>query len=167
MCSVRSYQSPGCAGPLRAKKNASFRVGETRRKTDYRASCPPQTGRELAPADRQKAPVRLSWRRRARTPQPLCMKIAPRNCRADEQWYLGGRPFVKSSTRDSLNEKCGPPRPTAWRVRPSGRARSRCGSPVLTRTGLPQGRNADGSEHELQRELNLPRGGGRRGNGSR
>ena len=65
-------------GPARPKKNASSGLGERGKIGNPTPSCPPRTGRELAPSDQKNTLVRLSWRRRARTPQPLCMKIAPR-----------------------------------------------------------------------------------------
>src|SRR5579862_8665497 len=61
--------SPGGAGPCAPKKMPRSGLGETRQKTNLSdCSCPPRTGRELAPSDQVTALVRLSWRRRARNP---------------------------------------------------------------------------------------------------
>jgi len=53
-------------------------------------SCPPQTGRELAPGD-QAFLIRLSWLLRARYPQPLCMRYGFRQARMPDLLNLGDR----------------------------------------------------------------------------
>jgi len=60
----------GLRSALRATKNKKPHsgFGEWGKQFSYRASCPPRTGRELAPSDQRKTLVRLSWRHRARNP---------------------------------------------------------------------------------------------------
>ena len=70
---IAHFPSPKLRGLSRAKQKCPVPGRGNEAKGYSRSSCPPRTGRELAPPTRNIL-VRLSWRRRARAPQPLCMK---------------------------------------------------------------------------------------------
>src|ERR1700733_15663785 len=91
------------------------------------SSCPPRTGRELAPSDQPIALVRLSWRRRARAPQPVCMKNGSRlygvTTRDFSVWLVGRQDISAAEPQRAPGEV----NPTGANPSPSGPAETlRC-----------------------------------------